>query len=42
LLLKHSALPMAEQKEIYKKSLSEWMGKNEQIDDVLLTGFRVG
>lgn len=33
--------PMDEQKSIFEKELSAWMGSNDQIDDFLLIGVRV-
>ena len=33
--------PLVEQKEAYEKALTEWMGDEEQIDDVLLIGIRI-
>jgi len=34
-------MPMEEQKKILELVLNEWMGNNEQTDDVLVMGFRV-
>ena len=31
--------PMLEQQEIYKKSIQDWLGTEEQIDDILFMGF---
>lgn len=32
--------PMAEQKQILEARLIEWMGNSEQVDDILIIGFR--
>ncbi|NOZ34702.1 MAG: SpoIIE family protein phosphatase [Chlorobi bacterium] len=34
-------LPMSEQKEVSEKILHKWMGKTEQIDDILLIGIKL-
>ena len=41
LLLKIHDQPMHEQKEILDKTLSDWIGDNSQMDDVLVIGVRV-
>jgi tetratricopeptide (TPR) repeat protein len=41
LLLEIHEKPMDAQKPIFEKTLLEWMGKNDQIDDFLLIGIRV-
>lgn len=41
LLLSVSRHPFARQKELIEKAFDEWMGENEQVDDILLIGFRV-
>jgi phosphoserine phosphatase RsbU/P len=41
LLLEINYLPMEDQQEMLKLRLSEWMGKNDQIDDILVIGIRV-
>lgn len=41
LLIANSRLPMAEQKQILKNTLYNWMGNNEQIDDILVMGVRI-
>jgi len=41
LLISISQLPMHEQKEKISKALSDWMGDNEQVDDVCVIGIRV-
>ena len=33
--------PMTDQKEILEKTLTEWQGKSDQIDDILVMGVRV-
>ncbi len=41
LLLEINDQPMYDQKEILDKALTDWMGKNSQIDDILVVGVRV-
>ena len=41
LLLEIHDHPMYDQKEILDKSLSDWMGNNSQMDDILVMGVRV-
>lgn len=41
LLTKNAHLPLAEQKEILIRVFNEWIGENEQIDDVTVIGFKV-
>lgn len=41
LLLSISHLSMEEQKERIKKALDDWMGANEQVDDITLVGVKV-
>lgn len=33
---------MSEQKQILESNLKDWAGDNEQIDDILVAGFRIG
>ena len=33
-------LPMAEQGRVVKKTIKDWMGHEEQVDDILITGIR--
>lgn len=40
-LLAISSLPMAEQKTILDKTIDDWKGHLEQVDDVLIIGIRV-
>lgn len=40
-LLKYSKLPMQEQKEVLNNTLMEWMGEEEQVDDILVMGVKV-
>lgn len=40
LLLQHSALPLAEQESILEREFESWRGNLEQVDDVLVLGFR--
>jgi serine phosphatase RsbU (regulator of sigma subunit) len=41
LLLEINDQPLNEQKEILEKALSDWMGSNAQVDDILVIGVRV-
>jgi serine phosphatase RsbU (regulator of sigma subunit) len=41
-LLKNNSKSIAESKIILEKVLSEWMGENSQIDDIMVIGFRIG
>ncbi len=41
LLAKNQHLPMSEIKKLLYDTLKEWQGDNEQIDDILVIGFRV-
>jgi hypothetical protein len=34
-------LSMTEQKEILEKTLENWIGKSEQIDDITLMGIKI-
>ncbi len=40
LLLSIHHLPMAEQKHKMDTTIAEWIGKNEQTDDILVMGIR--
>lgn len=40
LLIHISALPMQEQKSIFQKTFNDWKGNLQQLDDVLVFGFR--
>lgn len=40
LLQKIHILPMTEQKQILEKTIIDWTGKNDQTDDILVTGIR--
>lgn len=40
-LIKNSALPMAEQKNILDSTFNHWMHKHDQVDDVSLIGVKV-
>jgi serine phosphatase RsbU (regulator of sigma subunit) len=40
LLLQHSAFPVEEQKNILAKTISDWKGALEQVDDILVIGIR--
>jgi len=41
LFLAHCHKPMRVQKDILSKTLKEWMGPSEQVDDILVIGIRV-
>ncbi len=41
LLLENTNKPMSEQKRILLKTLNEWKGTNEQIDDIIIMGIRI-
>jgi len=41
LLLEINSLPMEDQQEMLKLRLIQWMGKNDQVDDILIIGIRV-
>ncbi|MCK4748522.1 MAG: SpoIIE family protein phosphatase, partial [Bacteroidales bacterium] len=41
LLLRINKKPMKEQREILNKTLVDWMGEVEQIDDILVMGLRI-
>ncbi|HRW86574.1 MAG TPA: SpoIIE family protein phosphatase, partial [Bacteroidales bacterium] len=41
LLLEIHNLPSDEQKKQLEKAFFEWKGENQQIDDVLVMGFRI-
>ena len=41
LLFKISKLPMQEQKVRLNETIEDWMGINEQVDDILLIGIRL-
>ncbi|MCB0755496.1 MAG: tetratricopeptide repeat protein [Flavobacteriales bacterium] len=41
LLTEIHQLPMDEQKTTFEKTLTDWMGNNDQIDDFLLIGIRI-
>lgn len=41
LLLDINEEPMNDQRQILDKTITEWMGNNFQIDDILVIGVRV-
>ena len=41
LLLEIHENPIYEQKQILESTLNEWMKEKEQIDDILVIGFRI-
>jgi len=41
LLLEISGLPMFEQKKLLERKIEEWQGELDQIDDILVMGFRI-
>lgn len=42
LLLRYNSSPMAEIKVRLEEGINEWMGKESQIDDIMVIGFRIG
>jgi serine phosphatase RsbU (regulator of sigma subunit)/Tfp pilus assembly protein PilF len=40
LLLSNASKPMAEQKQILEKTLRDWQGNMDQVDDILIVGIR--
>ncbi|MEE4115410.1 MAG: SpoIIE family protein phosphatase [Marinilabiliaceae bacterium] len=41
LILEIQGVPMKQQKELLEKSLVDWMGTNDQVDDILIMGIKV-
>jgi serine phosphatase RsbU (regulator of sigma subunit) len=41
LLLKHHSLPMKQQQEQIRNEHLEWKGRHEQVDDILVIGFKL-
>ncbi len=41
LLADHSGLPMAEQLEVLERTITDWQGTHEQIDDMVIVGIRI-
>jgi serine phosphatase RsbU (regulator of sigma subunit) len=41
LLREVSGLPVLEQKKVLAEKLKDWMGENEQIDDILVIGIKI-
>ncbi len=41
LIVEISDKPMSEQKEILDRTIEDWKGEHEQVDDILVMGFRV-
>ena len=41
MLLKAFVIPVEQQKELFKKTINDWRGNLEQIDDILLIGTRI-
>jgi serine phosphatase RsbU (regulator of sigma subunit) len=41
LLMEIYPLPMEKQKETLTRRMNEWMGENEQVDDILIIGIRI-
>ena len=33
--------PMSEQNEMLFRTMDDWKGKNDQVDDILILGFRI-
>jgi predicted HTH domain antitoxin len=42
MVLSISQLPLNEQSEILNKRFIEWKGNLEQVDDILVIGFKIG
>jgi hypothetical protein len=41
MLLEIHPLPMEKQKETMTRRMNDWMGENEQVDDILVIGIRI-
>ena len=41
ILLANNQMTMAEQQKLLSKTMSEWMGNHEQLDDILVIGVRI-
>ena len=41
LLIDNHHLPMSEQKQLLSSTINTWMADTEQVDDILVIGFRV-
>ena len=41
LLLENFDIPMHEQESLLRKTILQWQGNNEQVDDMLVIGFRI-
>ncbi len=41
MFLENNHLPMSKQKEVYDNTIQSWMSLTDQIDDILLIGFKV-
>jgi serine phosphatase RsbU (regulator of sigma subunit) len=41
LLIKISNLPLAEQKDNLYRTIKTWQGSNDQVDDILILGFKI-
>ncbi|MBA3665917.1 MAG: SpoIIE family protein phosphatase [Bacteroidetes bacterium] len=41
LIINNSALPLGELKTILESDISQWKGKQEQVDDILIIGIRI-
>lgn len=41
LLIEHSQKDLSTQKDVLKNTLNEWMGEEEQVDDILVIGVKV-
>lgn len=41
LIINHQNLSMTQQGNVFSSTINEWLGKNRQIDDILLLGFEV-
>jgi len=41
LFLKLNPVPFAKQKQVLDKTIIDWKGKNDQIDDIMIIGFKL-
>ena len=41
MILEHASLPMEAQNHVFSRTLDEWQGSNEQIDDICMVGVKL-
>jgi len=41
LLIEIHSMPLDKQKEKLSRTIIDWMGYNEQVDDILILGFKI-